>query len=431
MDFLIIALIAAVIVLCVINLLLISKMAKKSGTEALDVLKKELAESERLQRKELTETVQGSVGTLGTLVSQNQQTAAAAQDKKIEELDRHLRENQAAFSESVAAFNRQSEERFKTFASENEQKLDAVRSATEKQLTYIREENAKKLDEMRVLVDEKLQKTLNERVSESFKAVNDNLQKVYTGLGDMQTLAAGVGDLKKVLSNVKTRGTLGEIQLGAILKEILAPDQYTENYSPDSKAVVEFAVKIPNMNDSVTFLPIDSKFPGNVYESYRDAVENGAKEQVEATYAELLKSLKKCAKDIRQKYVQPPLTTDFAVMFLPFEGLYSTAVESGLVSELQKEFRVNIAGPSTLSAMLNSLQLCLRSYAINKRSAEVWEVLNSVKKEFETFSTALEKTQQHIQQAHADIDTLVSTRTNKMKKQLDRVESIEEISARE
>ena len=244
----------------------------------------------------------------------------------------------------------------------------------------------------------------------------------------MQNLAVGVGDLKKVLSNVKTRGILGEIQLSAILKEILSPEQYEENVATKkgSRNVVEFAIKLPADDDSFVYLPIDSKFPGDTYAKLVDAMNSGNKEEIEICSKNLLRTIKSEAKDIHDKYISPPNTTEFAIMFLPFEGLYAEVVNRGMVEVLQREYKVNVAGPSTMGALLNSLQLGFKTLAVQKRSAEVWQILNDVKREFDTFADVLEKTQTRLNQANTELDKLVGVRTRKIQSQLSKVQKLEE-----
>ncbi|MGL4790596.1 MAG: DNA recombination protein RmuC [Anaerotignaceae bacterium] len=362
---------------------------KNNGTaavlERVEQIKKDIEEQQRYLRQEMAATTNQSIRGLGEILAENEKNSGEMQTEKIIALDRAITQKQDILQKSINSQLGQQEERFKTFALENEQKLDNIRVSVEKKLTYIQEDNNKKLDEMRKIVDEKLQKTLEERMTESFKTVNDRLEQVYKGLGEMQNLAVGVGDLKKVLSNVKSRGILGEIQLGAILEEILAPEQYAVNVATrkGSKNVVEFAVKIPTQDDKILYLPIDSKFPADTYASLRDAYDEGDKEAINKAVKSLIATIKSEAKDIRDKYIDPPNTTEFAIMFLPFEGLYAEVVNRGMVEVLQKEYKVNIAGPSTMAALLNSLQMGFRTFAIQKRSSEVWTVLGAVKTEFE------------------------------------------------
>ena len=339
-----------------------------------------------------------------------------------------INQNQVNMAENQKFQLQQMENRLKTFSMENEQKLENIRSTVEKKLTYMQEDNNKQLENIRTTVYEKLQNTLENKLNKSFETVSKQLQQVYKGLGEMQNLAVGVGDLKKVLSNVKTRGILGEIQLSAILKEILSPEQYEENVATKkgSRNVVEFAIKLPADDDSFVYLPIDSKFPGDTYTKLVDAMNSGNKEEIEVCSKNLLRTIKSEAKDIHDKYISPPNTTEFAIMFLPFEGLYAEVVNRGMVEVLQREYKVNVAGPSTMGALLNSLQLGFKTLAVQKRSAEVWQILNDVKREFDTFADVLEKTQTRLNQANTELDKLVGVRTRKIQSQLSKVQKLEE-----
>lgn len=290
----------------------------------------------------------------------------------------------------------------------------------------MQDDNNRRLEQMRNTVDEKLQKTLEERIGQSFRIVNQSLAKVTEGIGEMQSIASGVGDLKKVLSNVKTRGVLGEIQLAAILEEILPHEQYEKNVNTTGEAgnVVEFAVKLPGAGEDPVWLPIDAKFPGDTYQKLLDAYETGDAKIVDAAKKELVSIIKKEAKDINRKYISPPKTTNFGIMFLPFEGLYSEVIRLGMVELLQREYRVNIAGPTTIAAMLNSLQMGFRTLAIQKRSDEVWKVLGAVRREFEKFEAELLKAKKNISQANKNLDTLIGTRSNKVLSSLKKVEKL-------
>ncbi len=318
----------------------------------------------------------------------------------------------------------QNEQKLENIRQTLDTKLDAVRASTEERITALTQDNAKQLDRMRETVDEKLQKTLEERLGRSFALVSSQLEQVNKGLGEMQTLASGVGDLKKVLSNVKTRGMLGEIQLGAILKEVLAPGQYEEDFAikPGSAERVEFALKLPGEGEDEVYLPIDAKFPIDRYTAVLDAYESGDVAVIEATKKELDKYIKESAKAIHDRYIDPPHTTDFGILFLPVEGLYAEVIQRGLLEELQAKHQIVITGPSTMAALLNSLQMGFRTLAIQKRSQEVWAVLGKVKKEFATFSTVLEKTRQRLHQADDELDKLVGTRTNQINRALRRIE---------
>lgn len=364
-------------------------------------------------------TLTVSIITLITVFKKN------SNNKAEDELQKILL-NQQSFAQSQNDRAVQLEQRFHSFSSGNAQSLENIRRSVDEKLESIRQENLRQLDEMRQTVDEKLQKTLEEKMNKSFSLVNERLEQVYKGLGEMQTLAVGVGDLKKVLSNVKTRGILGEIQLGAILSEILSKEQYEENIATKkgSKNVVEFAIKLPSDGAGTVYLPIDSKFPGDTYSALRDAVESGDRQSIESAKKALVQRIKGEAKDIHDKYVDPPNTTEFAIMFLPFEGLYSEVVNMGLVEVLQREYKVNIAGPSTMAALLNSLQMGFKTLAVQKRSAEVWKILGGVKTEFDKFNDVLVMTQQRLDQANKELDKLVGVRTRQIQRQLKDVESV-------
>lgn len=364
-------------------------------------------------------TLTVSIITLITVFKKN------SNNKAEDELQKILL-NQQSFAQSQNDRAVQLEQRLHSFSSGNAQSLENIRRSVDEKLESIRRENLRQLDEMRQTVDEKLQKTLEEKMNKSFSLVNERLEQVYKGLGEMQTLAVGVGDLKKVLSNVKTRGILGEIQLGAILSEILSKKQYEENIATKkgSKNVVEFAIKLPSDGAGTVYLPIDSKFPGDTYSALREAVESGDKQRIESAKKALVQRIKGEAKDIHDKYIDPPNTTEFAIMFLPFEGLYSEVVNMGLVEVLQREYKVNIAGPSTMAALLNSLQMGFKTLAVQKRSAEVWKILGGVKTEFDKFNDVLVMTQQRLDQANKELDKLVGVRTRQIQRQLKDVESV-------
>lgn len=364
-------------------------------------------------------TLTVSIITLITVFKKNSNNRAEDELQKI-------LLNQQSFAQSQNDRAVQLEQRLHSFSSGNAQSLENIRRSVDEKLESIRRENLRQLDEMRQTVDEKLQKTLEEKMNKSFSLVNERLEQVYKGLGEMQTLAVGVGDLKKVLSNVKTRGILGEIQLGAILSEILSKEQYEENIATKkgSKNVVEFAIKLPADGAGTVYLPIDSKFPGDTYSSLREAVESGDRQSIESAKKALVQRIKGEAKDIHDKYIDPPNTTEFAIMFLPFEGLYSEVVNMGLVEVLQREYKVNIAGPSTMAALLNSLQMGFKTLAVQKRSAEVWKILGGVKTEFDKFNDVLVMTQQRLDQANKELDKLVGVRTRQIQRQLKDVESV-------
>ena len=294
-----------------------------------------------------------------------------------------------------------------------------------------------KLEKVRLTVDEKLHRTLEERLGESFKLVSERLEAVQRGLGEMKTLANGVGDLKRVLANVKTRGVLGEIALGNLLEQVMAPDQYERNVKtrPGSNNHVEFALRLPGPEDNPdrpVYLPIDAKFPQEDYVRLQAAFELADAGEVERCTRALVASVKKFAREIHERYVEPPHTTDFAILFLPVEGLYAELVrQPDLVAQLQREFKIVLTGPTTLAAMLNSLQMGFQTLAIQRRSSEVWQVLGAVKKEFGKFGDVLEKAQKKITEANQELDALVGTRTRMMLSKLRKVETLPEAGATE
>ena len=311
-------------------------------------------------------------------------------------------------------------------AMQTEQKLEHLRRTMNESLERMQTGNQAQLDSIRKTVDEKLQETLDRKLNDSFQLVSQRLEQVYKGLGEMQNLAQGVGDLKKVLSNVKTRGVLGEVQLGAILEQLLSPDQYAVNVATKqgSQANVEYAIRLPGTDGDPVWLPIDAKFPLDAYEQVLAAYDTADAAQVEMAVKALKTRVKGFAKDVQTKYIDPPNTTDFAILFIPVEGLYAELVRAGMVEVLQREHKVTLAGPTTMSALLNSLQMGFRTLAIQKRSSEVWKVLGAVKGEFDKFATVLEATQNRLNQANAELDKLVGTRTRQIQRTLKNVESL-------
>lgn len=407
-DIIIYILLAVIAVALIIVIAKINALEKKfqSSNDTTEI-KNEIVRS----RGETLQNVNSSFQMLGDMISRSMKESAEAQDRRLADLNT----------------------RFSNMAVENEQKLDNIRGTMETKIKALTDENNMQLEKMRATVDEKLQKTLEERLSQSFKLVSERLEEVYKGLGEMQSLASGVGDLKKVLSNVKTRGILGEIQLSAILEQILTKDQYDENVATKkgSSDRVEFAIRLPGDDDGVVYLPIDAKFPADKYSNLSDAYELGDKEQIEACGKALETSIKASAKYIHDKYVDPPATTDFAILFLPFEGLYAEVVRRGMVEILQRDYKVNIAGPATMAALLNSLQMGFRTLAIEKHSSQVWDVLGAVKTEFGKFEKTLKKAQERINQANNELDALIGTRTNVIQRKLRNVTSLpDEVSSR-
>ena len=348
-----------------------------------------------------------------------EESRLVAKDNR-EELAASLRAFQESFERGITSFNQLQKEKF---AALDERQREWVNHAE------------KRLEEIRQTVDEKLQQTLNERISQSFRLVNEQLANVQKGLGEMQSLAQDVGGLKRVLSNVKTRGNIGEIQLSMLLEQLLAPEQYEANVHTrkGSDAVVEFAVKLPGKDDTREFvyLPIDAKFPKDVYEQLLDAYDAADPQQIESAGKQLEATIKKMAKDISEKYLAPPATTDFGIMFLPFEGIYAEVVRrSALLEDLQRNYKVVVTGPTTLAAILNSLQMGFRTLAIQKHSGEVWTILGAVKKEFEKMGGMLEKAQRNLQTASGQIEEVLGTRTRAIQRRLKDVDTLSDREAR-
>ena len=402
MEFVLLILCFICLILLVVLIVLLARprneALRRDIRESQDRIREDLLRSQGLTRQEVSESIHSSVSSLGTVLQSNQQ-----------------------------ASSEQQELRFKTFEFNNEQKLEAIRMTMERRISSMQAENNERLDQMRQVVDEKLQNTLENKMNESFKLVSDRLEQVYKELGEMQTLAAGVGDLKKVLTNVKTRGILGEMQLGAILSEILSGEQYETNVvtKAGSDERVEFAIRLPADDGDPILLPIDSKFPGDTYHALLDAYDSGSTEKIKAASALLVQQIRKEAKDIRAKYLDPPNTTDFGILFLPFEGLYAEVLKLNLTDDLRQSYHVSIAGPSTMAALLNSLQMGFRTVALQKRSSEVWQILGAVKTEFEKFEDTLTDTQKKLAQVEKDLDQLVGTRTRSIVRKLRSVERLD------
>lgn len=377
--------------------------------------REESARIARENRTELTESL--------TRTGKEQADKLEALISKIEEKNRELRSDiEKAFKVFADGFD-------KNVKSFNDLQREKFGQLDERQAKLI-ESTENKLEQMRATVDEKLQKTLNERLGQSFEMVGKQLESVQKGLGEMQTLATDVGGLKKVLSNVKLRGNVGEVQLAMLLEQTLAPTQYDVNVrtKQGSSDPVEFAIKLPGRSEdesAIVYLPIDAKFPKDVYEQLLNAYENAVPDEIEASSKALENTIKKMAKDIRDKYIDPPNTTDFAILFLPFESIYAEVIRrSGLVDQLRDEFKITVAGPTTLVAILNSLQMGFRTLALQKRSSEVWKVLGLVKKEFENFGGLLEKAQKNIQTGMSQLDEVVGTRTRAIHRQLRGVDTL-------
>ncbi len=355
----------------------------------------------------------------------NRQEMATNVSTNRTELNASLRDNREDLNQALVRFQTNLDRNIQSF---NDLQREKFAQMDNKQAEMIHK-TEQKLEQMRETVDEKLQKTLNERLGQSFETVSKQLLAVQEGLGEMKTIAQDVGGLKRVLSNVKVRGTLGEVQLSMLLEQILAPDQYESNVrtKKGSSDQVEFAIKLPGRDDnqSKVYLPVDAKFPKDVYEKLLEAYETGEATQIDAAGKTLENTIKKMAKDISDKYIDPPSTTDFAILFLPFESIYAEVIRrSILLEQLQRDYKVVVTGPTTLAAILNSLQMGFRTLALQKRSSEVWSILGAVKTEFDKFGGLLEKAQKNLNVASDQLGELIGTRTNAIKRKLREVESL-------
>lgn len=456
----------------------IKNMQPTNLTSQIDKLQYDVQRLEQLQREEFArnrEELSKSIVTLSEMLSNNILNLTQTQKQQFEVFSAQVNELSRIFNEQSKSFNEQMQQQFlqnkedvnrqlKSFQdvlsqsikdfndyqaqkfgdlirsqelmrSDTEQKLEKIRESVEKKLESIQNENSKKLEEMRATVDEKLQSTLEKRLSESFKLVSERLEQVHKGLGEMQNLASDVGDLKKVLSGTKHRGILGEMQLSAILENILSPGQYEKNVhtKPGSADVVEYAIVLPGKEDQnkPVYLPIDAKFPMEDYNRLLDAYERSNPDEIKSCSTQLQNAIKKSAKDIHDKYLNPPNTTDFGIMFLPVEGLYAEVVrQTSLLEELSRSYKIIVAGPTTLAALLNSLQMGFRTLAIEKRSSEVWKTLQAVKTEFGKFEEVLVKAKEKIDKAGEEIDKLVGTRTRVINSKLKNVMELPEAEAK-
>ncbi len=427
-------LIIAALLLLLVNLIfqLLSPPGKiLTGLSArLDQTDKNTDRVENTVREEVKTNRQELSGTLSSFQSSFLETQnitsksqldqlKAISDSNREELTRVLKEFQTSFDRNVESFNTLQREKF----GQLEIKQQELIQNTEK-----------KLEQMRETVDEKLQKTLNERLGQSFELVSRQLESVQKGLGEMQNLAQDVGGLKKVLSNVKMRGGLGEVRLEMLLEQILAPEQYEANVKTKkgSSDRVEFAIKLPGRDEErgVVYLPVDAKFPQEAYHHLTEAYDNGDADAIEASSRNLEAIIKKMARDIQEKYIDPPNTTDFGIMFLPFEGVFAEVIRrSELIEQLQRDFRIMVTGPTTLAAILNSLQMGFKTLAIQQRSSEVWKVLGAIKTEFGKFGGMLEKAQKNLHTATNQLDELVGKRTKAIQRRLRDVESLPQVEA--
>ncbi|MFH2142966.1 MAG: DNA recombination protein RmuC [Bacteroidota bacterium] len=399
-------------------------LTSKNNREELNNTLKEIKSDLSIVIKNITEQNQKSIDRLNTTIESKitaliEKTEATLKLNR-ESLDKSLKDFQNSFDGNVKSFNELQRQKF---------------GELEIRQTKMLESTEKKLEQMRETVDEKLQKTLNERLGQSFETVGKQLQAVQEGLGEMKNLAQDVGGLKKVLSNVKMRGGIGEVQLAMLLDQILAPEQYQANVKTKSNSddIVEFAVKLPGRDDDNLniWLPIDAKFPKDVYEQLQSAYDIGDLAQIELAQKNLENTIKKMAKDISEKYIDPPNTTDFGIMFLPFEGIYAEVVrKASLLEDLQRNYKIVVTGPTTLAAILNSLQMGFKTLAIQKRSSEVWQILGAVKKEFESFGGMMQKAQNNIQTGLNQLDDVMGKRTRAIQRKLRSVEALDESDAK-
>lgn len=425
-----------VILLLIVNIFICLKPRESNLQRFSEDIEKKFDSIEKLSRQEFYANREESRRN----EQENRQEIKVSMDSLTSSLSRHimnlstLQQNQfdinsKSLENTLNSFNENMIKSLDNLAQMQNEKLNQLTKVTEEKFTRLTKSTEDNLEKMRVTVDEKLQNTLEKRLGESFKMVNDRLEQVYKGLGEMQTLATGVGDLKKVLSNVKTRGVLGEIQLERILEQFLAPEQYAKNVitKKGSRETVEFAIKLPGKDEikDTIYLPLDAKFPLDIYNKLVDAYEEGNQSLIDSASKELEKFIKKSAKDIRDKYIDPPNTTEFGILFLPTEGLYAEVIKrQQLVEDLQRDFKINITGPTTLVALLNSLQMGFKTLAIERHSSEVWKVLGAVKTEFAKFETVLNAAQSKLNQASSEIDKLVGTRTRQINRKLESVEKL-------
>ena len=418
---LLLILVGPVLIAILILLIILVRRREIKAQDFFTNLEKQQAHTERMVRDEFARNRQESAGSARLAREEIGSTLKFASDSQLKQ----MRELAGMQKDQLDSFSKQLLEMTQL----NEKKFEAMRMAIESQLRTLMEDNSRKLEQMRAVVDEKLQSTLERRLTESFKQVSERLEQVYKGLGEMRSLATGVGDLKKVLTNVKTRGTWGEIRLSHILEQILTPDQYSVNVATkkSSNERVEFAIKLPGSDshpEKVVWLPIDSKFPQEDYQRLLDAQEAADKNLAEKSVKNLEVRVKAEAKAIREKYIDPPQTTDFGIMFLPVEGLYAEVLRRpGLCDSLQREYRIVVTGPTTLAALLNSLQMGFRTLAIEKRSSEVWELLGAVKTQFGKFGEVLAKTKKKLQEASNTIDQ-AEVRTRVITRKLGKVQEL-------
>ena len=418
------------VLLAIVCILLIALFLRKKD-EGNGLLERKVDELERfLVRIEnaLRDDFRNNREELANALEKNSRSQIEKLEALISKIEEKNKENKDSIEKAFKGFQENFDRNVDSFNNLQREKFSQL---ADKQKELV-ESTEKQLEKINNTVDEKLQKTLNDRLSQSFEMVGKQLESVQSGLGEMRTIASDVGGLKKVLSNVKLRGNVGEVQLAMLLEQILAPTQYEANVKTKegSSDPVEFAIKLPGRSDdekNIVYLPIDAKFPKDVYENLVSAYDKGSVEEIEAATKLMEAAIKKNAKDIRDKYIDPPNTTDFAIMFLPFESIYAEVIRrSTLVDQLRDEFKITVAGPTTLVAILNSLQMGFRTLALQKRSSEVWKILGSVKKEFDNFGGLLEKAQKNIQTGLGQLDDIVGTRTRAIKRHLRSVDNLPE-----
>ena len=418
MEVIILLLLAFTALFSIVSFVLLSKQHGRHGAQSDEELRRLLADQASDTTRQLQMVREELARTIREQLTENRMELS----RRVEELRKEIAGNQAMQSQQIQeTLNR-------NLLTTNELQREKLEAMTRQQEQLV-QSTEKRLDDMRLMVEEKLQKTLNERIGQSFELVRTQLENVQQGLGEMKNLAQDVGGLKRVLTNVKTRGTFGEVQLAALLEQMLSPEQYEANVKTKKKGTefVEFAVKLPGKDDGLecVYLPIDAKFPKDAYEQYLDAYESGNVEHINATSRQLEVIVKKMARDIRDKYLDPPYTTDFGIMFLPFENIYAEVIRrTALVEQLQREFRVIVTGPTTLGAILNSLQMGFRTLAIEKRSSEVWTVLAAVKTEFGKFGGMLEKVQKNLETAGSQLDEVIGKRTRAIERKLRQVQEL-------
>lgn len=432
--------------LCLTIVLLLYTIMKNSSTPdintALEQANKDILKSQKQFKEEMLYALQlmdknngDGVARLGQSmlqsVTSNVNVMRDAQVNELKHFNTSTNDMMQLLAQRLESLTASNEEKLEAMRSTlnttvlalqqaNDQKLEAMRKELADGLLTMQKENDKKLEDIRLTVSEKLQSTLEERLALSFNTVNKQLENVFKGIGEMQNLATEVGGLKKVLGNVKLRGNLGEVQLESIIQEILTADQYETNIAtiPQSKERVEFAVRLPGKDDTLIYLPIDAKFPADLYNQLQDAKDTGDKELIAIAKRNLRIRILTEAKTIQSKYVQSPYTTDFAIMFLPFEGLYSEVLELNVFEELQSKYHIMLAGPNTMAAMLNSLRMGFKTLALQKRTSEVWKTLEAVKTEFNQFGVILANMKDHLNKTSQDLDKLMGTRTNAINRKL-------------